>query len=436
MKSYREIFRLIWPIALGMANNALMQFVDRAFLAKEATSSLQAVLPASTLAWVFLSFFQSVVGYSGVFVSQHFGKNDLKGARSSLWAGFWIAVLSGVILVGMIPVGDWIFSFTSKNQELLVKQRQYYDIVMLGGFLVCAHMAILSYFTGCGRTKIVFWVNLAGNVINIALDPLFIFTLKMGISGAAVATVVSQLVQVLILAYFAIRELKGDEDFFDIGKIKSILKFGIFAGGYDVLNMASFTIFVFVTGRVEGIEFAASNACFTINYLLFAPMMGFAIGAQTLVGQALGAGDVKLARANLKKTAYLGLGIVSVFSVIVLIFSTPILSIFAPIDPIDAAKFMDVGFKLLILMAAWMVFDAFDVILAGALKAAGDTKFVFLWMFFCAFLIWLPHVFFVFSRNGTIVELWETMLVYVLIITIGSLLRWMFGPWRKRSTII
>ena len=435
MKSYREIFRLVWPIALGMANNALMQFVDRAFLAKEATSSLQAVLPASTLAWVFLSFFQSVVGYSGVFVAQYFGKNDLKGARSCLWAGFWIAVFSGVILVGMVPLGDWIFSLTSKTGEILAKQRQYYDIVMFGGFLVCIHMAVTSYFTGCGRTRMVFWVNLVGNVINIALDPIFIFTFELGISGAAMATVASQLAQVLILVCYAIRELKGDEEVFSVEKIRSILKFGVFAGGYDILNMASFTIFVFVTGRTAGIEFAASNACFTINYLLFAPMMGFAVGAQTLVGQSLGAGDVRSARINLRRTACLGLGIVSVFSALVLIFSTPILSIFAPTDISESARFMEIGFKLLVIMAAWMVFDAFDVILSGALKAAGDTRFVFLWMFFTAFMIWLPHVFYVFCRKGDVVDLWETMLVYVLIITGGSLLRWMLGSWRKRAIL-
>lgn len=69
-----------------------------------------------------------------------------------------------------------------------------------------------------------------------------------------------------------------------------LLRFGVPAGGYEVLNMLSFTIFVFVTGQVGGEAFAVSNACFTVNYLLFAPMTGFALGAQTLVGQARGRG--------------------------------------------------------------------------------------------------------------------------------------------------
>ena len=79
MKSYREIVRLVWPLALGMINNAVMQFVDRAYLARESMESLEAVLPASILAWIFMCFFQSVVGYSNVFVAQYHGaKLELK----------------------------------------------------------------------------------------------------------------------------------------------------------------------------------------------------------------------------------------------------------------------------------------------------------------------------------------------------------------------
>ena len=76
---YLDVFRLTWPIALGMANNALMQFVDRVFLSQESTASLEAVLPASVLAGVFVCFFQSVVAYSGTFVAQYFGAGSVSG---------------------------------------------------------------------------------------------------------------------------------------------------------------------------------------------------------------------------------------------------------------------------------------------------------------------------------------------------------------------
>ena len=69
MKSYREILKLVWPLALGMVNNAVMQFVDRAYLARESMASLEAALPASILAFNILGFFHSIIAYSGTFVA-------------------------------------------------------------------------------------------------------------------------------------------------------------------------------------------------------------------------------------------------------------------------------------------------------------------------------------------------------------------------------
>ena len=91
---YLDVFRLTWPIALGMANNALMQFVDRVFLSQESTASLEAVLPASVLAGVFVCFFQSVVAYSGTFVAQYFGAGSERGCRTSYHAGLALSAVA------------------------------------------------------------------------------------------------------------------------------------------------------------------------------------------------------------------------------------------------------------------------------------------------------------------------------------------------------
>ena len=70
LKPYLDIFRLVWPLVLGMLNNAVLQFVDGVFLARESMESLDASLPASMLALVVMGFSQSVVAYSGAFVAQ------------------------------------------------------------------------------------------------------------------------------------------------------------------------------------------------------------------------------------------------------------------------------------------------------------------------------------------------------------------------------
>ena len=443
MKPYLEILRLVWPLALGMINNAVMQFVDRAYLAHHSMSSLEAVLPAGMLAWVFMGFFQSVVGYTGVFVAQYHGARDFEKCRSCYHAAVAIAVIAGVLTLPLWPLGNLILTHSAPSADILALECTYYEIMILGGIFVYGQMAATSYFTGRGMTRVIFWVNLWGNLLNIALDPILIFgwwgVPKLGIAGAAYATVFATAVQWIALAALARRHLSRTLPpaprpvirAFDWSIVASVLRFGVPSGFYEFLNTVSFAVFVFVTGGVGDVELAVSNACFSVNYLLFAPMTGFALGAQTLVGQARGRGDDAAAGAALWRTLVLALGFVAVAGGLTLVFHRPILSLFAPADAVASADFHALGVTLLLLMAGWMLFDAADVVVAGALKGAGDTKFVMMWMLVCAFVLWLPLVFVVRRVHNTMPALWATMVVYVIIICVGSLVRWHRGTWRR-----
>lgn len=133
----------------------------------------------------------------------------------------------------------------------------------------------------------------------------------------------------------------------------------------------------------------------------------------------------------LRRTMALGLGFAFVACLAVLAFRGPILSLYASPDLADPAAFRSLGTTLLCLMSAWMLFDAADIILSGALKGAGDTRFVMGWMLLNAFALRLPLVFLVRRFHNTMPALWGTMIVYVVVISVGSLVRWRLGRWRK-----
>ena len=161
--SYREILRLVWPLALGMANNAIMQFTDRVFLAKESTASLEAVLPASVLSFLFVGFFQSIIAYSGTFVAQYHGAGDREGCSRSCRAGLFLSLASGLVLALLIPLGRLICDWSGHSPDVLSREKTYYTIVMAGSFFTCATIAVQGYFTGMGRTRVIFWVNVFGS---------------------------------------------------------------------------------------------------------------------------------------------------------------------------------------------------------------------------------------------------------------------------------
>ena len=441
LKPYIDILKLVWPLALGMINNAVMQFADRAYLAHHSLGALDAVLPAGMLMWMFAGFFQSVVGYSSVFVGQFHGEGSPARCRETYRGALLVAVASGFFSLPLTGLGDWILTNTTENATLLADECVYYRILMAGAFFVYGQMAAASYFTGLGRTRIVFWVNLLGNLLNVALDPLLIFGCdfgwlqipRLGIAGAAYATIAAMALQMVVLMAVAERAVRAvpsapEERWRILGKV---LRFGIPSGLYTILNMISFAIFVFVTEDVGELELAVSNACFTVNYLLFAPMEGFSLGASTLVAQAIGRGDRDAAARAARRTIVLGVGFVLLLSVLALLFADGILDLFASTAGSQAEEFHALGTTLLLLMAGWLLFDAADVILGGALKGAGDTKFVMVWALVCAFAVWLPLVFLVRHFHNTMPALWSTMIVYVVVICAGSVIRWRRGKWRK-----
>ncbi len=431
-----------------MANNALMQFTDRVFLAHESAFSLEAILPASMLAVLFVGFFQSIVSYSGTFVAQYVGAGDANGCRRSYYAGLLLAALSGVAFVLLIPFGNFIFDVCGHAPAVLAREKAYYSIVMSGGLFLCGAIAAQGYFTGQRLTRLVLGVNLVGNLVNIALDPLFIFGCGPipagGISGAAIATVFAQAVQCVVLVGLAQRHIRATRNRAAEHPLLAaatesvrtlvlrILRYGTPAGVYSVLNILSFTIFVFVTGKIGDMAFAVSNAAFSVNYLLIAPIEGFAIGASTLVGLHQGAGHAQNALRAARRVLLMAETYILLASVAVLVFRKPILALFATdATAFDAAAFAELGTILFALMVAWQFFDGADVVLSGALKGAGDTRFVMVWMLVCAFVFWLPLVFLVYRVHPTMPALWGTMIAYVALICGGTWLRWQYGPWRK-----
>ena len=465
--AYLDVFRLTWPLAFGMANNAIMQFVDRVFLSQESSASLEAVLPASMLALLFIGFFQSVVAYSGTFVAQYFGAGSARGCRASYRAGLLLALVFGALLFALVPFGFGVLDWVGHSPEVLARERTYYSIVTAGGFALCGTMAASGYFTGRGRTRLVFWVNLLGNALNVLLDYLLIFGFEMplwklrlpayGIAGAAWATVAAQAAQMVVLNVLALRETvaagaepkaadaslledgsEGEErSVLSFGRlIGRILRYGVPSGIQSMLNILSFLVFVFLTGKVGDMAFAVSNAAFTVNYLLIAPIEGFAIGAGVLVGQRQGAGDPTGAFASGNRALVLAEAYIAVASALILIFRRPILMLFADDVSADAqADFLLLGSTLFVMMVVWQFCDAAEVVLSGALKGAGDTRFVMVWMLIMAFPFWMPILFATYWLHPTMEALWSTMVVYVFVFFCGTALRWLKGPWRSLRLI-
>jgi MATE family multidrug resistance protein len=445
---YREVIKIAWPLVVSMGSFTIMQFVDRMFLAWHSSISIQAALPAGLLSFTFICTFMALCGYANTFVAQYHGAGDPEGCSRSTAQAAWLAIFTWPILLAILPLGLWFLTVSNHAPPVMAEEKTYFTILTAGGVVVPLGAAISSFFTGRGETRTNMLATMAGNAVNIVLDYLLIFGAwgapELGIKGAAIATVIAGLVTpgILFLIYFS---KKYDAIYKTRNNLKvqttlmfRLIRFGLPSGFNMLMEIASFSLFILITGRLGELSLAVSNMALSINTVAFLPLIGLSIASGTLVGQYQGRGDSITAAKAAVKSVLLGVMYVSIIGLTYIIFPSVYFSAFTlnanggfTIDEI-----MLTGRWLLVLMACWGVMDAGNVIFAGALKGAGDTKFVLIYSTVMAWGMLVPGVLLiVLVFNGGLLVMWTWALLYVGVLALGYTLRFRGGKWKSIQVI-
>lgn len=440
-----------------MASFILMQFADRVFLARFSAAAIQAALPAGILAFTLISFFHALAGYAGTFVAQYHGAGLRDGCSRSTAQGLWITLLSAPAIWALIPLGYWVLRVAGHPPAVLAEERTYFGILMLGGWLLPLGAALSAFFSGRGDTRTGMIATVAGNVANIVLDYVLIFGKwgfpRMGIAGAAWATLAGAAVTAAILAalYFGPTQASayGTRRLcrWDGALLARMMRFGAPAAAHLVLDVGAFAVFVMLTGRMGGVALAASNIALSINNVAFQPLLGLNMAASILVGQYQGRRDSATAERAGWAAMKIGWVYMAAVAATFVLFPRAYVSLFTgPGTGLDPEALFRIARWLLVMMAAWGLFDAVNVILAGALKGAGDTRFAMLYTVAMGWGLWMPGELWLVWRLdrlkqadgalpgwmfGGIVPVWGWMTVFVLILSVGFVWRFRSGRWKS-----
>lgn len=445
----RDAFRIIWPLMLSNSVQAIMMFTDRIFLSRYSDEAMQASVPAGTLSYLFLCVLQVTVCYSGTFVAQFHGAGRRLASARAMTQGIWLMALTVPLTLAAIPLGHFLMGISGHAPSIIKIERTYFDILMVGGTLLPVGGALSGYFTGRGFTQLVMWVSVAGSVLNIALDWMLIYGHcgfpELGIAGAAYATVASLAATVLATAVAAFRERvfsgrRGRASLsFDPSLSFRIVKFGLPSGIHVLLDMVTFTFFLFVVGREDiagPMEFGASNVCFNINHLIFSPLIGIGMGAGILVGNYQGAGEHEAARRAGWSSMYVGWIFTGASLLLLALFFRPAVLIFlSERTAFDPDEFVSLCRVLVTILSSWCMFDVINVICGGALKGAGDTRFVMAVGVATGFFLWVPMILAAARYAPSVVNLWLTLPLYVFVLAMTLLARWCRGAWCKIKLI-
>ena len=441
--SYREIIAISFPIIAAMAGRTIMMFCDRLFLAQHSQLELQAALPAGILSFTLLCIFYGTVSYSGTFVAQYFGAGDKEGCSRSLAQGLFLTMLSAPVLAALAVPGSLLFDLSGHASEVIALEKIYFQILMFSAAGPVFTAAASSFWNGRGKTVPTMLAVIIGAGINILLDYLMIFGKlgfpEMGIKGAAIATAISSFIPGTILTIAAFTgktavEYRTRENFkFSKRLTGRIIRFGFPAGLQIFMDVASFTIFIFIAGRLGAIDFTANNLAFSVNNLVFNPLLGFGFATTVIVGRCIGMGRNDMAVKAVRRTLLLAMCyFIPLGATFVLFPGFYTRLFFSPDSACTIEELISTSGKLLAIIAAWGIFDAVNLMYSGALRGAGDTKFVMLVSGLLAWFFWIPGVIYLYAvRNAGIVTLWLFTSFYVAIFALAFLLRFRAGHWKR-----
>ncbi|PIE51668.1 hypothetical protein CSA37_04030 [Candidatus Fermentibacteria bacterium] len=440
--SFREILRVSIPIIAGMAGRTVMMFCDRLFLAQHSQLELQAALPAGILSFTMMCIIFGTVGYTGTFVAQYFGAGDRNGCSRSLAQALFLTLFSIPVLAALIFPGLYILGLSGHAPEVLELEKTYFTILMLSSAGPVFTQAASSFWNGRGKTVSAMMAVLAGAGLNIVLDYIMIFGKlglpEMGIRGAAVATAISSFVPGTILTVAAYtgktaRRYRTCENFrFSRSLTGRILRFGLPSGLQIFLDVSSFTVFIFIAGRLSPVEFTGNNLAFSVNNLAFNPLLGFSFATTVIVGRCIGMGKPDMAVRATLRTLLLSLCyFIPLAATFVLFPGFYTKLFFSPNSACTLEELTDTAGKLLAIVAVWGVFDAVNLAYSGALRGAGDTRFVVIVSGLLAWLFWIPGVLYLhYVMDAGIVPLWIFSSFYVAVFALVFFIRFRKGVWR------
>lgn len=382
----RDILAISLPLIMSTVSYTVMQFCDRMFLSWDSNEALAAALPAGVLSWTLTSLPLGITSYASTFVAQYFGAGQQKQIGAVIWQTIWLSCFCIPLLLILGVYGQQIFLSFGHGAPLAELEGVYFLALSFGSGAVILDAGISAFFIGRGKTKVVMLVNLVGAGLNILLDYLLIFGVgsipALGIWGAGIATSISVWFKVIVFAYLFLQRKHhpyGNRSEFrlDLGLMKRFLQFSVSNGIQFLIEGLAITFFVIIIAKISEPASAASSIVFSVNMLVFYPIIGLGMGCSTLVGQSIGQGIPEHASRATWNSLLVGLIYSGAFALAYFCVPQWFL-IFHASESSDFEQIRTITISFLKFVAIYCLFDTVQIVFVNAIKGAGDTRFVVL----------------------------------------------------------
>lgn len=375
----RKIARLAWPAVLEMTLYTFVWIADTAMVGRLGKEALSAVGLAGQLTFT-LEWVLGAIGVGATaMVARYVGADKPDRVRrvsaQALLLGLIIGLFASISLFLVAP-----FVFRIVRMEPLVESQgtAYMRIVSLGSCTLIPTFVAGGILRGTGDTRSPLFVALLANATNVVLDYLLIFGAgpvpKLGVAGAALATVLGQTVGLFAIMAFVFRRRAvsispRDILAFDGRLLKRLISVSSPAGLENLLVDGARTCVTFMMAALGTTSFAAAQIAITAESVSFMPGYGLAIAAGVLTGQGLGRKDMDYTRFEIAQCLVLSISVMGILGSLFLLLPRQIIGLFT-----YDREVVELGATCLLIAAFEQPGIAVAEVLAGAFRGAGDTK--------------------------------------------------------------
>ena len=382
---WKQLILFSIPLLLGNLFQQLYNAVDSVIVGQFVSSqALAAVGSSFPLINLLISFFMGLSLGAGVVVSKYFGARDIDNMRKSIHSSIVITFIIGVIMtfVGILacPI---ILRWMQTPSDVINDSIEYLQIYFGGILFTMIYNIGSGILRAVGDTKRPLYFLIICSIIIFILDLLFIIFFKMGIAGAAYATVISQAISAILTMLLLINTSNEYKISFKELKLyreqtKEIIRVGIPSGIQNAVVAISNVIVQSNINSFDWVAMAGCSACQKLDGFAIMPVLSFSMAFTTFTGQNIGAKRYDRVKQGAKIGLILSLSTIICISATLLYFDEQLLSIFS-----DDPEVIKYGLMMMHTLIPMYFLLTITHALNGIIRGAGKTKVPMLVMFVC-----------------------------------------------------
>jgi len=388
----KQLFRFSLPFLISNLLQTLYSVVDMIVVGQFAgTVSMSGVNIGSQVQFLITNMVMGFTVGATVLVAQYLGSGNRDAMRETIGTLFTsLLIAAAVLTVGIVLVQDPILRLIRTPEDSFSEAHDYFFITMLGTVFIFGYNALSAIMRGMGDSKNPLYFVAIACVINIVLDLLFVAGFHMGAAGAALATVISQAVSMILCILY----LRRNDFIFDFRlqsfrfhpeRLRLLFKIGIPNAVQNVVVSVSFLFLTTLVNTLGVTASAAVGAAGKLNGFAILPAAALSASVSAMGAQNIGAGKIKRAEKTLAYGVLFAFSISAVIFALFQIFPESCLRLFGK-DP----EMIEKGVEYLRVFSFDYLLVPFVFCFNGLFIGAGHTVFSFINSSLSSLLIRIP----------------------------------------------